>query len=45
MTKQTKQHETTRKPSKRERRNKLIVYIMILTMVSSLLFTGLAYIL
>ncbi|GEM01696.1 hypothetical protein SAMN05421839_11311 [Halolactibacillus halophilus] len=47
MTKQTKKtsHEQTRKPSKRERRQKIIVYVMIIAMVSTLLTSGLTFIL
>lgn len=37
--------EQTRKPSKRERRQKIIVYVMILAMVGSLMTSGLAFIL
>ncbi|SDB91922.1 Protein of unknown function [Pelagirhabdus alkalitolerans] len=35
----------TRKPSKRQRRNKIIVYLMIAAMVGSVFTTGLAYVL
>jgi hypothetical protein len=37
--------EQTRKPSKRERRQKIIIYVMILAMVGSLMTSGLAFIL
>ncbi len=47
MAKHTKKapQEQTRKPSKRERRQKIIVYVMILAMVGSLMASGLTYIL
>lgn len=47
MAKQTKNaaHDETRKPSKRERRQKMIVYLMIIAMVGSLMTSGLAFIL
>lgn len=44
MTNKQNQAPTKRKPSKRDRRNKIIIYIMILAMVGTLLTTGLAYI-
>lgn len=39
------QKSYTRKPSKRERRMKIIVYIMIIAMVLSTVTMGLAYLL
>jgi len=47
MAKHTKKapQEQTRKPSKRERRQKIIVYVMILAMAGSLLTSGLTFIL
>ncbi|WP_017472254.1 DUF4044 domain-containing protein [Amphibacillus jilinensis] len=46
-TKKQKQDQNlkSRKPSKRERRNKMIVYIMIIAMIGSIFTTGLAVIL
>lgn len=47
MAKHTKKapQEQTRKPSKRERRQKIIVYVMIIAMAGSLLTSGLTFIL
>lgn len=45
MTKTTHNKQVPRKPSKRERRNKIIVYIMIVAMVGSLMTSGLVYLL
>ncbi|HLQ97937.1 MAG TPA: stressosome-associated protein Prli42 [Candidatus Dormibacteraeota bacterium] len=45
MTNKKKNEEKPRKLSKRARRNRLIIYIMIIAMILSSLTAGLAYIL
>lgn len=47
MAKRKKKNSNTnvvRKPSKRDRRMKMIVYLMVIIMLGSVLTTGLAYI-
>ena len=41
--KMNQKNDSVRKPSKRDRRMKLIVYIMVIIMLGSVLTTGLAY--
>ncbi|MBU5594820.1 stressosome-associated protein Prli42 [Amphibacillus sp. MSJ-3] len=43
-TKKKVQHNVERKPSKRDRRMKMVVYLMIVAMLGSIVSSGLAYI-